>query len=196
LRLTAERLALARGGRVLFEELSFTARSGAFVEVRGPNGSGKTSLLRALAGWLRPFAGRILLEGADELALAISYVGHRDGLKGALSARAHVRSWAAMLGGDPRRAEGALEKVGLGAAGDAPARVLSQGQQRRLALARLIAAPRPVWLLDEPAAALDANGKALVAALVDRHKRAGGIVVAAAHEPIAPDPDQVVELRR
>jgi heme exporter protein A len=194
LKLIVERLALARGGRLLFDELSFEARAGAFIEVRGPNGSGKTSLLRALAGWLRPKAGRIQFQGVDEPALALAYLGHRDGLKGPLSAQAHVRAWTGLLSGDPLRCDAALTRTGLSGAKNLPARVLSQGQQRRLALARLIAAPRPIWLLDEPSAALDASGKALVAALIGDHARSGGIVIAAAHEAIAPNPDHVLEL--
>jgi heme exporter protein A len=194
MRVAAEGLGLARGGRELFNNLSFEASAGAYVEVRGPNGSGKTSLLRALAGWLRPSAGRIHFDGVEEPALALAYLGHRDGLKGTISPRAHVRSWIDMLGGESGRCGAVLETVGLRGLSSAPARMMSQGQQRRLALARLIVAPRPIWLLDEPAAALDANGKALVAALVSEHTRAGGIVIAAAHEPVVPNPDNVVEL--
>jgi heme exporter protein A len=194
MRVATEGLGLARGGRELFNNLSFEARAGAYVEVRGPNGSGKTSLLRALAGWLRPSAGRVLFDGVEEPALALAYLGHRDGLKGTISPRAHVRGWIDMLGGEPDRCGAVLEAVGLGGLGGAHARMMSQGQQRRLALARLIAAPRPIWLLDEPAAALDANGKALVAQLVSAHAHAGGIIIAAAHEPVLPNPDDVVEL--
>lgn len=194
MKLIVEDLMLARGGRVLFAPLTFAAGRGHFVEVRGANGAGKTSLLRALAGWIRPVSGRIAYEGVDEPPLALAYLGHRDALKPAISARAHVRHWAGLLGGEG--GDDALARTGLGALGDLPARVFSQGQQRRLALARLIAAPRPIWLLDEPAAALDAAGKTLLAELVAAHVASGGIAVAAAHEPIGPNPDQIIVMER
>lgn len=184
-----EALALARGGRTLFENLSLAAEPGAFVEIRGPNGAGKTSLLRALAGFLKPRSGRIAFENAEEPARA--FVGHLNGLKPTLSAAAHVAYWAGLFGGG---GDGALARVGLAHAADLPARVLSQGQQRRLALTRLIVAPRPVWLLDEPAAALDEAGRALVGDLVRDHQGRGGVVFAAVHEALGPAPSQTIRL--
>lgn len=183
-----EALVLARGGHVLFENLSFAAGAGSHVEIRGPNGSGKTSLLRALAGFLRPRSGAIRIDNVEEPALALHYLGHLNGLKGAASVRAHLRYWAGLLGGrlDVGRT---LDLLGLERAADMPARALSQGQARRLALARLIVAPRPIWLLDEPAAALDAQGRAMLAELIDAHRAQGGIAVAAVHEPLGPTPD-------
>lgn len=193
-RLSVERLALARGGRVLFDNLSFDAAPGAFVELKGRNGSGKTSLLRAIAGFIKPDAGRIGITGAETPALALHLLGHRDGLKPSIDARAHVRCWAGLLGGDARDATGALERVGLGPIARLPARVLSQGQARRLSLARLLVAPRPIWLLDEPGAGLDAQGRELLAGLVQEHTKQGGIVLAAVHEPLGPAPARTVTL--
>jgi heme exporter protein A len=192
-RLTVENLVLARGGRRLFAPLSFSAREGSYVEARGANGAGKTSLLRALAGWLRPAGGRIRFEGVEEPAIAIAYLGHRDAVKPLLSAQAHARHWRGLLGGagDP---SAALARVGLSGVADLPVRAFSQGQQRRLALSRLLIAPRPIWLLDEPAAALDAAGKRLLAEIVSDHVKQGGLVIAAAHEPLGPAPALALEL--
>jgi heme exporter protein A len=190
-RLSVERLSLARGGRVLFEGVSFRAGPGDFVDIRGPNGAGKTSLLRAIAGFLRPAAGAIGIDGAEEPELALHFLGHQDGLKPSLDGRAHAAFWAGLLGG---AAGEALVRVGLGAIADLPARALSQGQRRRLALARLIAAPRPLWLLDEPAAALDAAGRGVLDAMIEAHRREGGVVLAALHEALGAAPSATVQL--
>ena len=182
--LRVESLVLARGGRVLFEPLSFEAGAGALVEIRGANGSGKTSLLRALAGFLKPHAGRIAFDNVEEPALALHFVGHQSGLKPAASARAHLRYWAGLFACAP--SDEPLSRLGLSHCADLPARVLSQGQARRLALARLLVAPRPLWLLDEPAAALDASGTMLLAELAAAHCANGGIALAAVHRPLGP----------
>jgi heme exporter protein A len=184
-------LTAVRGGRVLFENLSFAAGAGAFVELRGANGAGKTSLLRIIAGYLKPRTGVVRLPGAEEPSLILHYLGHQNALKGACSVREHARYWAGLLGGD---AGDAIERVGLERQAALPARVLSQGQARRLALARLLAAPRPLWLLDEPAAALDQDGRMLLAALIEAHRREGGIVIAALHESLGPTPSQTVTI--
>ena len=189
--LRVEDLALVRGGRTLFSDLSLAAGSGDYVEIVGPNGAGKTSLLRAIAGFLRPAAGRICFAG--DLSLAAHMLGHRDGLKPALTVKAHLDFWIGLLGSQAS-ADAALDRVGLASLAALPTRVLSQGQGRRLALARLIAVPRPLWLLDEPAAGLDANGKALLADLVREHCGGGGIALAAVHEPLGPKPTQTVAL--
>jgi heme exporter protein A len=196
-----EDLALERGGRRLFERLAFRAEPGSFLELVGPNGAGKTSLLRALAGFLRPAAGRIeaLEDGrpvdADQRPTRLHLLGHRDGLKTALDARAHLTFWRDLLGGEGGLAlDEALTRVGLRPLADMPTRGFSAGQSRRLALARLLVAPRPLWLLDEPAAALDRAGKALVADLVETHRGKGGIIIAALHEPLGPPPESVIEI--
>lgn len=189
-KIEAEGLALTRGGRTLFQSLSFAAAPGNLIELRGPNGAGKTSLLRAIAGLLSPTAGRIQFEDA-EAPHDLHLIGHREGLKPGLSAIAHARFWAALYGGE---CGSALERVGLGRIYDLPARVLSQGQGRRLSLSRLLVAPRPIWLLDEPAAGLDAQGKALLDDLIAAHRAEGGIVIAALHEPLGAAPDHSVNL--
>lgn len=189
----AEALSLARGGRVLFSELSFAAAPGEYVELVGANGAGKTSLLRALAGFLKPRAGAITFANVDEPALALHFVGHANGIKGAASVRAHLRYWAGLFRGAPSE-DFALQCLALADCADLPARALSQGQARRLALARLLVAPRPIWLLDEPAAALDAAGRAVLGQLIASHRAQGGIAIAAVHEPLGPAPSTRVAI--
>jgi heme exporter protein A len=184
-RLIVERLSLARGDRVLVQDLSFEAAAGAYGEIRGGNGAGKTTLLRAIAGYLPPRAGAIRFEEVAEPALAVHYVGHLNGLKGASTPSDHVRYWAGLFGG---AADDVLDRVGLSRQSDLPARVLSQGQARRLALARLLVAPRPIWLLDEPAAGLDAEGRAVLTDLVQTHCASGGVALAAVHDALGPMP--------
>ncbi|MBU6373057.1 MAG: heme ABC exporter ATP-binding protein CcmA [Alphaproteobacteria bacterium] len=200
--LTVDGLALERGGRALFQDLSFAAAPGAFVELVGPNGAGKTSLLRALAGFLRPAGGRISAteDGAalddDQRPTRLHLLGHRDGLKSTLDARAHLTFWRDLLGGGAEGAsiDDALARVGLARLGDLPARAFSAGQGRRLALARLLVAPRPLWLLDEPAAALDRAGKALLGEVIAAHRATGGVVIAALHEPLDAKADATVTI--
>lgn len=191
--LRVEGLAIVRGGRQLFEGLSLTAGPGDFVELRGANGTGKTSLLRAIAGFLPTRAGRVVFERVEEPALALHYLGHLNGLKSAASVKAHLRYWAGLLGGG-EDADAVLNRVGLSSQADLPARALSQGQARRLALSRLALAPRPLWLLDEPAAALDARGREMLASLIEEHRARGGVALAAVHEPLGPAPSQTITL--
>jgi heme exporter protein A len=190
-----EALALSRGGRVLFENLSFAAASGAYVEVHGSNGSGKTSLLRAIAGFLKPSSGRIAFDGVEEPALALHFVGHANAVKREASVRDHLRFWAGLFGGAASE-KFVAQTLDLGRVLSLPVRVLSQGQARRLALARLIIAPRPVWLLDEPAAALDDAGKAVLNELIASHRASGGVVVAAVHEALGAAGSQIVRVQR
>jgi heme exporter protein A len=186
-RVDVESLAIERGGMQLFADLSFVAQPGGHVALTGPNGAGKTSLLRALAGFLKPSAGAIRFDCGEDAPRHTHFLGHRDGLKGALDVRAHVVFWRDLLGG-AGDVDAALQRVGLSHITDLPARALSAGQGRRLSIARLLAAPRAVWLLDEPAAALDAAGKALLTDAIDEHRASGGVVIAAVHEPLgAPD---------
>jgi heme exporter protein A len=192
-KLRVEGLSIARGGWTLFEGLSFSVASGEFVELRGANGAGKTSLLRALAGVLRPREGRVVFEGVDEPAIALHYAAHANGLKSNLTPRAHLRYWAALLGGSAKENDVA-QTLSLSRVLDLPCRALSQGQQRRLALARLIVAPRPIWLLDEPAAALDEEGRAVVGTLIASHCASGGLAIAAVHEPVGPAVSQILRL--
>jgi heme exporter protein A len=161
----------------------------------GANGSGKSSFLRILAGLLRPAGGAFSVEGRQSEEPIAHFLGHSDALKPTLSLRETLRFWAALYGGSGDLAV-AAGQVGLGHALDLPAGVLSAGQRRRAGLARLLIAARPLWLLDEPASALDRDGEALLASLLEQHRSAGGIVVAAIHADLPIKPDAVLELGR
>jgi heme exporter protein A len=187
MRLLASGLRCVRGGREIFSRLDFEASAGEVLAVTGRNGSGKTSLLRLIAGLLAISGGSVTLEGGDaELTLPeqAHYLGHRDALKPALSVMENVGFWRDFLGGERFDPAESLAAVGLDHAGHLPAAYLSAGQRRRLSLARLIAVRRPVWLLDEPTAALDAAGQSLFTALTRDHLGRGGLVVAATHAPL------------
>jgi heme exporter protein A len=190
MRLLAHDLGCIRGGREVFEGVNFAVEAGEALAVTGRNGAGKTTLLRLIAGLLEPARGRLELAGGTPdttLAEQAHYMGHRDALKPALSVRENLAFWYAFLGGRDASAASALDTVGLGGLAGLPAGYLSAGQRRRLALARLIAAPRPVWLLDEPTAALDSAGQLRLAELMRAHLAGGGIIVAATHGPLGLD---------
>ncbi len=189
MRLHAWDLAIERGGRRLFADLSFAAEQGAALIVSGPNGAGKSSLLRALCGFLPVQGGGFALEGGDPertVGEQAHYLGHADALKGTLTAGENLAFWAGALGGDSKReaCRGALARVGLAHVIDFPARALSAGQKRRVALARLLVARRPLWLLDEPTTALDTSAQAAFAANMQDYVDEGGIAVAATHAPL------------
>ena len=187
MRLIAETLTLERGGRRLFSGLSFAVGHGEAALALGPNGAGKSSLLRALAGFLPFAAGVARLEGgADGLGIGeqAHYLGHSDALKTALTAHENLTFWAGALGGTASAVLPALARVGLAHVADFPVRALSAGQKRRVALARLLVAPRRLWLLDEPTAALDAAAEAQFAAVMREHLDGGGLIVAATHSPL------------
>jgi heme exporter protein A len=187
MRLLASGLTCVRGGREVFSALSFEALAGELLAVTGRNGSGKTSLLRLIAGLLTPAGGSLALEGSDaELTLPeqAHYLGHRDALKPALSVLENLHFWRDFLGGKPSNAAESLAAVGLAHAAHLPAAYLSAGQRRRLSLARLLAVRRPVWLLDEPTTALDTAGQDMIAGLMREHLTSGGLIVAATHAPL------------
>ena len=171
-----------RGGRSLFAGLSFELSAGGGITVLGSNGAGKTSLLRMIAGLLAPAEGTIELKGGSgSVAEAVHFLGHLDAVKGALSVAENLDFARALLGGGGASNEIALTRLGLNTLQDLPAHVLSAGQRRRLALARLLAAPRPIWLLDEPTAALDAAGKEVLIGMIGEHRTRGGMVIVATH---------------
>ncbi|MCR9255569.1 MAG: heme ABC exporter ATP-binding protein CcmA [Alphaproteobacteria bacterium] len=180
-------LACVRGERLIFKGLGFTLPAGGALLLTGRNGSGKSSLLRMLAGLLPPARGHLHQDGddiADDLAgyrASLHYQGHLDAVKPALSATENLAAATTVLGGDTGAATEALARCGLTAVADFPGRLLSQGQKRRLALARLITTERPLWLMDEPTAALDTEGRGLVEALIAGHRAAGGAVVVSTH---------------
>ncbi|MGE5156768.1 MAG: heme ABC exporter ATP-binding protein CcmA [Gemmatimonas sp.] len=187
MRLLASSLTCVRSGREVFSGLSFEAAAGELLAVTGRNGSGKTSLLRLIAGLLPPGGGTLAFEGGDaELTLAeqAHYLGHRDALKPALSVLENLSFWRDFLGGEAGSAPESLAAVGLAHAAHLPAGYLSAGQRRRLSLARLLTVRRPLWLLDEPTNALDAGGQDMVAGLMRAHLAGGGLIVAATHAPL------------
>jgi heme exporter protein A len=189
MRLRAWDLAIERGGRRLFSGLSFEVASGSALIVTGPNGAGKTSLLRALSGFLRVEAGGFALDGGDPertVGEQAHYLGHADAMKSALTSNENLAFWAGALGGEPSREanRAALARLGLAHVIDFPVRALSAGQKRRVALARLLIADRPLWLLDEPTATLDAAAQAAFTTIMQSYLDRGGIVVAATHAPL------------
>ena len=192
--LIGEGLGCRRGGRPVFAGLDFRLGAGGALVLTGSNGSGKSSLLRLMATLLAPAAGRLLWKGEPVAAdparyrAAIGYAGHLDAIKPALTPRETLRFWATLRGAKDPAAEPALERFGLGGVADWPCRFLSAGQRRRLALARLVATPSAVWLLDEPTAALDSDGEARLIAAIEEHRAGGGRLVLATHQPL-PLPD-------
>jgi heme exporter protein A len=191
--LTAEGLAVFRGERLIFRDLSFVVPASGAMVLAGANGTGKSTLLRTLAGLMRPVAGRVLWGNADALSdLAehgrrVAYVGHLDAVKPGLTVAENLR-FAARVAGKPVAA--ALEAVELGQLAELPARMLSAGQKRRLALSRLVLSNAPLWLLDEPTLGLDTVSIEGFGTLLAAHRASGGIVVAATHVPL-PLPDTI-----
>jgi heme exporter protein A len=189
--LTAEKLACARGERQLFAGLSFRVLAGQALAVEGANGAGKTSLLRLIAGFLAPAAGRIVVktgetesDDAEERGHQVGWLGHLDGLKPQMTVNEQLGFYARLHAVRDADLTDVLARVGLARQAELPCRYLSAGQRRRLALARLLVSRRPLWLLDEPFAALDTAGQVLVAQLMARHCGDGGIIIAATHEPL------------
>ena len=179
MRLIAEALTSTRGGRSLFSDLSFSVEGGEALVLMGPNGAGKTTLIRIVAGLLAPSAGAVRLDGGDaerSVGEQCHYVGHLNALKAGLTVEENAGFWCRFLdqGGAADRVEAALLAFGLAELGDIPAAYLSAGQKRRLGLARLLLAERPVWLLDEPTVSLDQAAQEMLAAAAGAHLAAGG----------------------
>jgi heme exporter protein A len=185
--LQATGLAAFRGERLVFRDLEFSVAAGECLLLTGPNGSGKSTLLRLLAGLLRPAAGELLWDGGDALAdlpshaRRVAYVGHQDAVKPGLTAAENLHFTARLTGAN---ADHALTAVGLEDLAELPARMLSAGQRRRLALARLVLSRTPLWLLDEPTLGLDAESVERFGGMLDAHRSGGGLVVAATHLPL------------
>lgn len=186
-------LTCLRGERLVFTRLDFRIADGEALLLLGPNGSGKSSLLRVMAGLLRPFRGSLSWDGVstrddpDRHHGQTQYVGHLDAVKPALTAVENLSFWAAMAGvADPKaRAMAALERLGVPHIAELPGRYLSAGQKRRLALARILAAPAPLWLLDEPTVALDRAAVRLLEDIIAEHRATGGMVALSTHIDIA-----------
>jgi heme exporter protein A len=200
-------LECARGERVLFSGLALRVDPGTLLRVAGPNGTGKTSLLRLLCGLLQPTHGEIRWRGEgirslrEEYWRELAYVGHLNGVKDDLTAAENLRASAGIAGldSDDAAVRGALDAVGLAGFEDALARLLSQGQKRRIALARLfLSGGVPLWILDEPFTALDARGIASLSALIARHLGGGNVVILTTHQevPIEAARAQTIELGR
>jgi heme exporter protein A len=185
-------LGCVRGGRRVFAGVNFTVAAGTPLLLTGANGAGKSSLLRLIAGLIHPDHGAVSLEGGDaDLSVGeqAHYLGHLDPLKGALTVMENLTFWVRFLNAEAapserEAAERSLDTVGLGDLADVPAGYLSAGQRRRLSLARMVAVPRSLWLLDEPTAALDAASQERLDGLMRTHLGDGGLIVAATHGPL------------
>lgn len=193
--LTVDALACERGERLLFENLGFDLSAGEALLVRGGNGHGKTSLLRILCGLSAPAAGEVRWQGApigrtrERYGREMAYIGHANGIKEELTPLENLRLAAALNGRalDEDAATAALQRVGLSRCLDLPARVLSFGQRRRVALAGLITAGALLWILDEPLTGLDVQGVALAERMIGDHLAAGGLAVMTTHQALALD---------
>ncbi len=183
-------LLCVRGERRVFANLDFAVSPGGLLVLTGPNGSGKSSLLRVMAGLLRPAQGALTWDGApvaddpEGHAARLHYLGHLDAVKPVLTAAENLAFWAALHGGATAEVARALAAFDLTALAEVPGGMLSAGQKRRVALARLRVAPAEVWLLDEPTVGLDTASLARLSAAIADHRATGGRVVAATHAPL------------
>lgn len=181
-------LGVGRGETMLARDIALSIPAGRGLMLRGPNGAGKSTLLLTLAGLLSPLEGSVVLEGHDEdFGPAFHHCGHRNAIRPRLTAVETLEFWCGINGNPAMPVAEAIDRVGLKRQAELDAAYLSAGQQRRLALARLLVSARPVWLLDEPTSALDAEGQKLLAGLIGEHLAAGGIAVIASHDAIALD---------
>jgi heme exporter protein A len=190
--LEANNLECVRGERILFSNLNFALGEGSFMQLTGPNGSGKTSLLRMICRLLAPTRGEIRWQGAninslgEEYSIALTYLGHRTALKEELTAEENLRISSGLSGAmsDGQRVRNALEVVGLGGRELLPVRLLSEGQKRRVALAHLVICDTRLWLLDEVMTALDKRAVKLVLGFIEEHLNKGGIAIVSTHQDL------------
>jgi heme exporter protein A len=200
---SGEDLVCVRGERTVFVGVSFRLASGGALVLAGPNGAGKSSLLRMMAGLLPPANGLLAWEGdaiaddAEAHRRRVRYIAHAEAVKPALTVAENLLAWSVLWGGlagAENRAVAALDAFGIGRLADLPGRYLSAGQKRRLALARLLLAPAPLWLLDEPRAGLDADAERRLEHAIRRHRQGGGMVVMALHGGERPEDARTLDL--
>ncbi len=187
MRLVADQISAMRAGRTVLSGVSFALSDGQGLLLTGPNGSGKTTLLRVIAGFLPPAAGAVRLEGAadDDVSANAHFIGHLPQTKAGLTVRENLDFEAEFQGrGSGEVVDTAMARLGLADLSDIRAGYLSAGQRRRVALARLLVAKRPIWLLDEPSVSLDQASTGVLAALIGEHRAKGGLVIAATHIPL------------
>lgn len=202
MQLIAENLSCIRGTKIVFGGVSFSLSDGESLVLTGPNGSGKTSLLRVVAGFIPSLTGQVYLSGAGDEAYIqekCHYIGHLNGVKPGLTISENLQFYARYLGDEGRaggqNVDAALEAFSLSDICHIPAGLLSAGQKRRVGLARLLAAPRPIWFLDEPSVSLDQASTDMLASIIGDHLRGGGIVVAATHVPLGLDFAKSLDMR-
>ncbi|MCF6368906.1 heme ABC exporter ATP-binding protein CcmA [Rhizobium halophilum] len=201
MRLKAQGLAARRGEDLLFSNISFDLGAGDALVLTGRNGSGKSTLLRAVAGLLHLDAGRVTWSGSGEAGRpgeACHYLGHRNAMKAELTVAENLSFWKTFFrdsaGGAGASVAEAADMVGLGGIAHLPFGYLSAGQQRRMAFAKLLVAYRPIWILDEPTAALDIRAEQTFTDLIKRHLRSGGLLLAATHQPLGLDNAQELQM--
>lgn len=196
MRLSGDDLASERGARLVFEGLSFAVTDADLLTIVGPNGAGKSTLLRIIAGLLPATEGTISLDPQPDThrGTLMHYLGHRDGLKAALTVRENLDFWRRTTGENGATPLEALERVRLAHVIDTPAAYLSAGQKRRVAIARLLAVKRPIWLLDEPTSALDAQSETELGGIIAEHIEADGIIIAATHLKLPTPATQTLEM--
>lgn len=193
--LHAKDLTCERGGRIVFRNVSLSLSPGQLMQLTGPNGSGKSSLLRLIAGLNEAQAGEIVMQGGSEdltIGQQAHYIAHQEAVKAALSVHENLAFWRDFMGGGD--VEEALAAFDLTRLSSYPAGLLSAGQKRRLALARLVLVPRVLWLLDEPTVGLDTASLAKLAGVMAAQLDRGGMIIAATHVPLGREPDQRLDL--
>jgi heme exporter protein A len=206
LALSVRQLSCRRGGRLVLSDVAFSLEAGGALLIQGPNGVGKSTLLRALGGLIGLETGSVSLgphtaeQRSVDLPEASHLVGHQDAVKPNLTLAENIQAWIGMLAirpsPSPKRVSLALAALGLEGLAHRPARFLSQGQRRRLSLARLVAVPRALWLLDEPTLGLDQAAQLSLDRLIQAHRDQGGMVIATSHQPLAMPGAQVLTFGR